>query len=96
MATSSETSTNSTHKVSLRLPADIRLLIDRAAATSGKNRTEFMIYAARREAEAVLLDQRLFLLNEKEHEDFEAFLAQSPSDNPQLKRLLETPAPWDQ
>jgi uncharacterized protein (DUF1778 family) len=46
--------------ITLRPDTAARALIDRAAEQLGKNRSEFMMEAARREATTVLLDQRLF------------------------------------
>jgi uncharacterized protein (DUF1778 family) len=88
-----DTSRNST--VNLRLQASARELIDRAAEVLGKSRTEFMVEAARREAEAVLLDRCFLTLDEKAFATFAAALDQPPADNPQLRRLLRTAAPWD-
>ena len=51
--------------INLRADEAKRSLIDRAAEKLGKNRSEFMLEAACREATTVLLDQRLFLLDEK-------------------------------
>lgn len=85
-----------TETVNLRVPPAERDLIDRAAKAAGQNRTEFILAAAHREAEAVLLDQRLFTLEGDAFEAFTAALDQSPTDNLQLKKVLETPAPWDQ
>ncbi len=81
--------------VNLRLQASARDLIDRAAEAIGKSRTEFMVEAARREAEAVLLDRRLLTLDDKAFAKFAAALDQKPADNPRLRRLLRTAAPWD-
>ncbi len=88
MSTASET-------MNIRIkPAD-RDLIDRAAKATGKNRTEFIIAAAHREAEAVLLDQRLFTLEGKEFDEFVKALDRPPKKNRKLQQLLTTPAPWD-
>ena len=46
--------------INLRADTATRTLIDRAAAQRGKNGSEFMLEAARREATTVLLDQRFF------------------------------------
>jgi len=89
MASASET-------VSLRVPPAERDLIDRAAKAAGQNRTEFILAAAHREAEAVLLDQRLFTLEGEAFDQFTAALDQPPVENVVLKSVLETPAPWDQ
>jgi uncharacterized protein (DUF1778 family) len=80
--------------VNLRLQASARDLIDRAAAALGKSRTEFMVEAARREAEAVLVERCYFALGDKAFAAFAAALDQPPADNPRLRRLLRTAAPW--
>jgi len=81
--------------VNLRLHASARELIDRAAAAMGKSRTDFMVEASRREAEAVLLERCFFGLEEQSFAAFEAALDQRPADNPRLRRLLRTAAPWE-
>jgi uncharacterized protein (DUF1778 family)/GNAT superfamily N-acetyltransferase len=65
-----------------------RALIDRAAETPGKNRSDFMLEVACREADAVLLDRRFFLLDEKAYKRFAAALDRPPANNPRLRRLL--------
>jgi len=42
-----------------------------------------------------LLDQRLFQLDEKACEEFEAALAEPVADNPRLRALLRESAPWE-
>ena len=54
-----------------------------------------MLDAACREATSVLLDQRLFLLDEKAFRRFNDALDKAPADNPRLRRLLATKAPWE-
>jgi uncharacterized protein (DUF1778 family) len=70
-------------------------LIDRASQICGKSRTDFVLEAACREAENILLDQRLFLLDKQAFADFEAALSAPVKDNPALRKLLATPAPWE-
>ena len=81
--------------INLRTDATSRDLIDRAAEALGKNRSEFMLAAARREATAVLLDQRLFQLDDPAYRRFTAALDAPPTENPRLRRLLRTRAPWE-
>ena len=85
-------------RVTINLRADQvrRALIDRAAERLGKNRSEFMLEAACREATSVLLDQRLFLLDEKAYKRFTAALDKPPAENSRLRRLLMTKAAWEQ
>lgn len=56
--------------INIRALASQRTLIDKAAAALNKSRSDFMLYAACREAENVLLDQRLFILRDDEFEAF--------------------------
>lgn len=81
--------------INLRADERKRALIDRAAEAVGKNRSEFMLEAACREATTVLLDQRFFLLDEGAFDSFTAALDRSPAENPRLRRLLAARAPWD-
>ena len=81
--------------INLRANQRQRAVIDRAAEALGKNRSDFMLDAACREADAVLLDRRFFLLDEKTYRRFIRVLDKAPADNPRLRRLLTTKAPWD-
>ena len=81
--------------INLRANRKQRAVIDRAAETLGKNRSDFMLEAACREAEAVLLDQRYLQLDEKEFKKFAAALDKPPAGNPRLRRLLSTKAAWE-
>jgi uncharacterized protein (DUF1778 family) len=80
--------------INLRANRRQRALIDRAAEALGKNRSDFMLEAACREADAVLLDRRFFLLDEKAYRRFVTILDKPPAGNPRLRRLLMTKAPW--
>jgi uncharacterized protein (DUF1778 family) len=80
--------------INLRANQRQRALIDRAAETLGKNRSDFMLEVACREADAVLLDRRFFLVDEKAYKRFAAALDRPPADNPKLRRLLASKAPW--
>jgi uncharacterized protein (DUF1778 family) len=88
------TATRST-VINLRADEPRRALIDRAAAAVGKNRSEFMLDAATREATSVLLDRRYFPLDVRTFRRFAAALDAAPSDNPRLRKLLAKKAPWE-
>ena len=60
--------------INLRAEPQHRSLIDRAAKVLGKNRSDFMLEVACREAENVLLDQRFFQLDKKTFKAFNAAL----------------------
>lgn len=65
--------------INIRAKASQRDLIDMAANLVAKSRTDFMLDAACREAQDILLDQRLFILDD---EQYDAFLA--ATDAPSL------------
>lgn len=81
--------------INLRVSRVQKSLIDRAAHALGRNRSDFMLETACREAESVLLDRRYFTLPEEEFRRFTAILDKPPGSNPRLARLLKTKAPWD-
>jgi uncharacterized protein (DUF1778 family) len=81
--------------INLRVTRNQKALIDRAATALGRNRSDFMLDAACREAESVLLDRRYFVLSESAFKRFTDLLDKPPSSNRRLERLLRTKAPWD-
>jgi len=80
--------------INLRVSRGQKSLIDRAARALGRNRSDFMLETACREAESVLLDRRYFALPDEEFRRFAAMLDKPPASNPRLARLLKTKAPW--
>jgi len=56
--------------LNIRIQPQMRSLIDRAAALVGKNRTDFMLDAARQAAETALLDRAIFAVDPKAYEQF--------------------------
>jgi len=81
--------------INLRVSRAQKSLIDRAAEAQGRSRSDFMLDAACREAETVLLDRRYFILNEKDFRRFQQMLDAPPKSNPRLARLLARKAPWE-
>jgi uncharacterized protein (DUF1778 family) len=81
--------------LNLRIKPEERGLIDRAAKTLGKNRTEFMLDAARRAAEEALLDRTIFTVSPKAYAEFMARLDAPPQSNERLRRTMRTLAPWE-
>ncbi len=81
--------------INLRASGKQRSLIDRAAEALGRNRSDFMLEAACREAESVLLDRRYFGLDADTFKDFTAMLDSPPATNLRLRRLLTEKAPWE-
>ncbi len=80
--------------LNLRIKPQERGLIDRAAKTLGKNRTDFMLDAARRAAEEALLDRTIITVTPKAYAEFLARLDAPPQPNERLRRTMRTSAPW--
>ena len=81
--------------INLRASSKQKVLIDRAAEALGRSRSDFMLEASCREAESVLLDRRYFTLSDVAFKRFTRILDGPLKDNPKLRRLLRTKAPWD-
>lgn len=81
--------------LNLRIRPEVRGLIDRAAKVRGKNRTDFILDAARQAAEETLLDQALIQVGPEAYAEFLARLDRPAAPNARLQKTLQTPAPWD-
>jgi len=103
MATVVERSASSTSKssrakadtsITMRIPAQTRELIDSAAASIGKSRTEFVLDSARQHAIDVLLDRRVFNLDADASEALARALADPIDPNAALRALMKKESPW--
>ena len=90
--TSQKTAVRST--LNLRISPEERDLIDTAANIQGKNRTDFILEAARQAAEETLLDRTIFWVSPQAYAEFVALLDAPPQPNERLRKTLQTPAPW--
>ena len=81
--------------ITIRASRRQRDLIDRAAASLGTTRSAFVLDAACREAERVLLDRTRFLLDDDAFARFEALLDAPPPPSDALRDLLRREAPWE-
>jgi uncharacterized protein (DUF1778 family) len=81
--------------LNLRIKPQVRGLIDRAAQAVGKNRTDFVLDAARMAAEEALLDRSVFRVSPKVYSEFLSQLDAPPKPNRRLRRSLQATAPWD-
>ena len=80
--------------LNIRIKPQVRELIDRAAEIAGKNRTDFVLDAARRAAEDTLLDRTVFAVSPKAYRVFLKRLDAPPRPNRRLIKSMKTPAPW--
>jgi len=94
MSTVSIHSTRAT--LNLRIKPEDRGLIDRAAQACGKNRTAFVLDAARMVAEKTLLDRALLNVSPEVYDAFVARLDMRPQPSVRLRKTLQTRAPWDE
>jgi uncharacterized protein (DUF1778 family) len=81
--------------ISIRAKSGQRDLIDQAADRLGRSRSDFMLEAACRQAEDVLLDQTYFTLDATRFAAFQALLDKPPAPTDRLRRTLKAPAPWN-
>lgn len=81
--------------INLRARSDQRDLIDRAASTLGRNRSDFMLEAACEKAQAIVLDRTFFALDDAAFARFSALLDAPIEANPALDRLLARRPLWE-
>ena len=81
--------------LNIRIKPKVRELIDRAAELAGKNRTDFVLDAARRAAEDTLLDRTVLTVSSKAYRQFLARLDAPPRPNKRLLKSMRTRAPWE-
>ncbi|MDA8253032.1 MAG: DUF1778 domain-containing protein [Rhodospirillales bacterium] len=81
--------------LNLRIKPEERGLIDRAATLTGKNRTDFVLEAARRAAEEALLDRTMLAVSPAAYAEFLARLDEPPKPNDRLRRTMHAVPPWE-
>lgn len=81
--------------LNIRIKPEERGLIDRAAKARGKNRTEFVLEAARIAAEEAIMDQAVISVTPQAYQAFLDQLDLPPTLNERLRKTLQAPAPWD-
>jgi uncharacterized protein (DUF1778 family) len=82
--------------LNIRIKAEERGLIDRAARACGKTRTDFILDAARRAAETTLLEQALIRVGPQAFDAFLARLDAPPQPNERLRKTMQTTPPWEE
>lgn len=82
--------------LNIRIKPDEKGLIDRAARAKGKNRTDFILDAARAAAQEALLDQVMIRVDAQAYQEFLARLDMPTKPNELLQQTMQTPAPWEQ
>lgn len=94
MSTATKRQTQRRETLNIRIRAEQRGLIDRAAKARGKNRTDFILDAACRAAEDALLDRALIAVSPKAYAEFQLRLDAPAKPNGRLRRTMQAPTPW--
>lgn len=82
--------------LNLRIKPEDREMIDLAARTTGKSRTDFVLDAARDAARNALLDRTDISVPPEVYAEFVARLDAPATPNARLRKTLQTPPPWDE
>ncbi len=80
--------------LNLRIPAAERNLIDRAANSTGKTRTAFILEAARRAAEEALLDRAILSVGAEAYAEFLKRLDAPAQPSERLLHTMQVTPPW--
>lgn len=94
MTTAAASKARPRETLNLRIRAEARSLIDRAAKAQGTTRTDFILDAARRAAEATLLDRALISVSPRAYAEFIARLDAPVEPNERLVRTMRAQLPW--
>ena len=79
---------NKSERIEVRTTSTLKALLQRAAASSHKNVTEFLLEAGITAAEDALVARRIFRLDDRQWQAFQAILDRPVADKPRLTRLL--------
>ena len=80
--------------LNMRIKPEDRSLFDWAAKALGKTRTDFILEAARRSAEATLLDRAIVRVDAETYQAFVDRLDAPPTPSEKLRRTMQTVPPW--
>ena len=83
------TQTSGEPRISMRVAAEQKTLIERGAEARGLSVTDFMLTLALREAEIALAERSLFVLDESAYAHFCAILDRPAQSRPEILRLIE-------
>jgi uncharacterized protein (DUF1778 family) len=81
--------------IQIRASAETKAMLNRAATLRGQKLSEFMLESARRQAEEAILEQRVFFLDPKAHDDFLALLDSPPKPDKALRALMARKPAWE-
>ena len=82
-------------RIGFRATLKQEALIKKAAETTGKTVTQFILASACEAAENALCDQKIFFADEKTYNAFMDILERPAQIKPNLKKLMEKKSPWE-
>jgi uncharacterized protein (DUF1778 family) len=81
--------------INIRARPAQRDLIDRAATILAQTRSDFSLEGSCARAQAVMLDQVLFTMDDEKYDQFVTALDAPATDTPRLKKLLGRVPAWE-
>ena len=93
-ATASIRKTPRENQINIRATDEERAVIDYAASLVNKNRTDFIIELAYQEAKNIILDQRLFVLDDECYDSFITQLEAPVLNAEGRERLMAVKPEW--
>jgi uncharacterized protein (DUF1778 family) len=84
-----------TAPINMRAEPEQQAILSKAASLLNMDRSSFVLEVACREAENVLLNQRLFQLDDAKFAAFSDALVEPLPSGSKLELLLTTPSPWE-
>ncbi|HBP4332751.1 TPA: DUF1778 domain-containing protein [Escherichia coli] len=82
------------NQINIRATDEERAVIDYAASLVNKNRTDFIIELAYQEAKNIILDQRLFVLDDERYDSFITQLEAPVLNAEGRERLMAVNPEW--
>lgn len=82
-------------QINIRVTDFQRRLLEHAADIQGKNRTEFIVNAAIREAQSTLDEQTTLFVDDETFDAFEEALNEPVPSTGTLKELFTAKSPWE-
>lgn len=82
-------------QINIRATDEERAIIDYAASLVNKNRTDFIIEKAVHEAQNIILDQRVFVLDDVRYQSFIEQLEAPVQNDEGRQRLMNVRPRWE-
>ena len=81
--------------IQIRVTAEVKAILNQAAALRGQKLSEFILESACRQAEESILDQRIFFLDDAAHAHLLALLDSPPKPSREVRARFKRKPPWE-